>query len=295
MAYNAFSEFNFNDAEENLYKLLIQISKIPRSDTKSRYNKIKVTDLVEISKYSKSNIYDIIKRLADKNLIQIENIRPMFIRPVDPEQGFKRLANLRKSKLDEASLQIIKQIESLPKLDLKFPFSNVPPFSYFDGVDKYYKILKDVLESAKDEVVLISGFLVKVEEELLSKFIGEKSKSDLTIRILYGGSIEALGEFRDYFYKKIIEPNKSIIEKRENKVFIDTALFAPPLRITIVDDSELIMALKQYQEEDMRINIHNVSGLHSNNQEIVRSARDSFILLRKMADLRIVEKLMQKK
>ena len=76
---NPFLEFNFNDAEENLYKLIIQLSKIPRPESRSIFNKLKATDLIEVSKYSKPKVYDVIKRLTAKNLIEIDNTRPLFI------------------------------------------------------------------------------------------------------------------------------------------------------------------------------------------------------------------------
>ena len=82
------------------------------------------------------------------------------------------------------------------------------------------------------------------------------------------------------------------IKKHERNIRIDKALFSPALRITIIDDRELIMALKRYDEKDTRINITEISGIQSDNRDFIRSTRDTFIMLRTLADVKVVQKLL---
>ena len=291
---NPFLEFNFNDAEENLYKLIIRLSKIPRSDTRSVFNKIKVTDLVEISKYSKPKVYDVIKRLATKNLIEIDNTRPLFIKPIDPDIAIKNLINEKKSKIDNAGTLLIREIESLPNVDFNFPLSKISPLNFFNGEKEYYKALRSSLEQAKKEILLICGYLVSIEVKFLKDIIAKKLKEGLEIRILHGGSTKRVGELNNYFQKEIIEPNRTIINKYEKKIIIDSAIYLPALRITIIDNSDMCMALKKYEEEDFRLNVVDISGIRSDNKDFIRSTRDTFIILKELIEKRLVQKRIKK-
>jgi len=291
---NPFLEFNFNDAEENLYKLIIQLSKVPRSETRGVFNKIKATDLIEITKYSKPKVYDVIKRLTAKNLIEIDNTRPLFIKPIDPGIAIKNLINEKKSKIDNSGTLLIREIESLPKIEFNFPLSKAPPFNFFNGEKEYYKALKNSLEQAKKEILLICGYLVNIEVKLIKDILAEKLKEGLEIRILHGGSTKRVGELNKYFHKQIIEPNRAVMNKYTNKIMIDSAIYLPALRITIIDNNDMCMALKKYEEEDLRLNVVDISGIRSDNKDFIRSTRDTFIILKELIEKRLVEKRIKK-
>lgn len=291
---NPFLEFNFNDAEENLYKLIIQLSKIPRSDTRTAFNKIKATDLIEVSKYSKPKVYDVIKRLTAKDLIEIDNTRPLFIKPLDPEFAINNLIKEKKRKVEEAGTLIIKEILSLPKIESNYPFSKTPPLTFFNGEKEYYKALRTSLMQARKEIVFICGYLVNIETDLIKDIIKEKLKEGLEIRILYGGSTQKVNELSQYFNKHIIEPNRAVIDNYEKKISIDSAIYLPALRITIIDNSDMCMALKEYEEEDFRLNIVDISGIRSDNKDFIRSTRDTFIILKELIGKRLVERRLKK-
>ncbi|MGV9171858.1 MAG: TrmB family transcriptional regulator [Promethearchaeia archaeon] len=291
---NPYRTIGLDKSEEALYKLLIRVSKLPRTETSIEYNKIKVTDLNELSEFSKPKVYELIRELERKKLVQIDNIRPMYVRPLDPEVSIKHIVSEKKKSLDWAQTQINEDLRSLPPLKSNFPFSKIPPFSFLTDIQEYYKMLKNVLEKAKNEILLICGYLVRAEKELLREYLGKKMKEGLRIRILYGGSIQSQKTFRDHFLANILEPNQTLIEKNQGKVYIDSVQFSPALRITIIDNKELIMALKQYEKEDRRINITNVTAIHSDNRDFVRTTHDTFIILRTLADFRIVDFLEKK-
>ncbi len=285
--FNPFQEFNLNDAEENVYKLLIQLSLIPRKDSKSKYNKIKATDLIEISKYSKPKIYDIIKRLEEIGLIQIDNTRPMFVKPIAPEVAIPNLLISRKNELKKASQAIINEINSLPKLDINYPFSEVPPLSFVTGLEEYHKLMRNMLDAAKKEVILIIAYLIKFEEDLLRGYIEKAIKKGIEIKILYGGP----PKFRIYFRKEILLPNNLSEEQTTSKIDVKAINFAPPIRMTMIDNRELLMTLIKTDTKDTKINIEEVSALHSDHEELLEYARRTYILLRPTADAKLAAKL----
>ena len=105
MAINdPYSIFDLNDAERDLYKLIIQYCKDSESSNKSEFEIIKVTDLIKITKYSKPKVYDIIKKLEQEKLIKIERFRPMFITPSDPEISFKGLLEKKNKQLEKLEM-----------------------------------------------------------------------------------------------------------------------------------------------------------------------------------------------
>jgi sugar-specific transcriptional regulator TrmB len=285
--FNPYLEFNFNDAEENIYKLLIQLSLIPRKDSKSPYHKIKATDLVEISKYSKPKVYDIIKRLEERNLIQVDNTRPMFLKPINPEIAIQNLLISRKNELEKASESIINELKSLPKLDINYSFSEVPPLTFITGIEEYHKLMRNALKGAKDEVILIIAYLVRDEEGLLRDYIKGALKRGIKVKILYGGP----PKFRIYFRKEILEPNKISENQISSKIDVKAINFAPPLRMTLVDNRELVLTLIKGSRKDSKINISEVSALHSDHEELMEYARRTYILLRPTADARLAAKL----
>ena len=285
--FNPYLEFNFNDAEENLYKLLIQLSLIPRKDSKSSYNKIKATDLIEISKYSKPKVYDIIRRLEERELIQVDNTRPMFITPIDPEVAVSNLLDSRKNELEKASKVIISDIKSLPRLDINYPFSDVPPLNFISGLEEYHKLLRTILKSAKKSIILIIGYLIKYEEDILRDFIKANLTKGIEIKILYGGA----PKFKIHFKKQILTPNKLSENQTKGKIDIKAINFAPPIRMTIIDDRELIITLIKGSTKDAKINIDQVSALHSDNEDLIEYARRTFALLRPTAEAKLAENL----
>ena len=285
--FNPFLEFNFNDAEENIYKLLIQISQIPRKDSKSKFNKIKATDLVEISKYSKPKVYEIIKKLDERGLIQLDNTRPMFVKPIDPEIAIPNLLESRKIELEKASTSIIDELKALPKIDIKYPFSEVPPLTFVTGLDEYHKLMRNMLEGAKDEIILMIAYLLKYEEELLRNYIKKAIEKGIKIKILYGGP----PKFRIYFRKEILIPNKLSEEQTTSKIDVKAINFAPPIRMTMVDNRELIMTLIKTSDTKEKTNIEEVSALHSDHEELIEYTRRTYILLRPTADAKLAARL----
>ncbi|MHA1291305.1 MAG: TrmB family transcriptional regulator [Promethearchaeota archaeon] len=285
---NPYLAFNFSDAEESLYKLLLQISKLPRPDSKSSYNKIKATDLIEISKYSKPKVYEIIRRLEEKGLIYIDNTRPMFLRPIEPEIAIRNLLLKKEKRLEKAATLIINELNLLPNLKINFPFSEVPLYNFISKAEDYYKTLKYMLEKTKKEIILIIGYLISIEEDLLKEYLEIKLKEGKKVLVLYGGS----PKFKIYFKNKIINPINSFIKKKED--FIET-YFTPPIRITIIDDKELLMALARYDEGIKRLNVKRISGIHSENRNLIDYARDTFYMLRPTADAKLIEKFLQMK
>jgi len=285
--YNPFSEFNFNDAEENIYKLLIQLSLIPRKDSKSIYNKIKATDLVEISKYSKPKVYDIIKRLEERELIQIDNTRPMFIKPLEPAIAIENLLKTRKNELEKASESIINEIKSLPKLGINYPFSEVPPLNFVIGLEEYHKLMRNILEGAKDEIILIMAYLLKYEEDLLRDYIQKAIKRGIKIKVLYGGP----PKFRIHFRKEILERIGLVDGQTTTDIDVKAINFAPPIRMTMVDNRELIMTLIKSDVKNNRINIEEASALYSDHEELLEYSRRTYILLRPTADAKLAARL----
>lgn len=283
--FNPYLEFNFNDAEEILYKLIIQLSLIPRKDSNSVYHKIKATDLVDISKYSKPKVYDIIKRLEERALIQVDNTRPMFITPKDPEVAISNLSESRKVELEKASKVIINELKSLPRLELNYPFSDIPPLNFISGLEEYHKMLRAILQSAKKSIILIIGYMIRYEEDILRDFIKLYLKKGIEIKILYGGA----PKFKMHFKKAILTPNNLSEDQTKGKIDIKAISFAPPIRMTIIDDRELIITLIKGSSTDAKVGIEQVSALHSDNEDLIEYARRTFALLRPTAEKKLAQ------
>jgi len=280
-----FEIFGFNDTEANIYNLLIQLSKSSRTKKSVKYRKIKAVDLIELSNYSKPKVYSVIKKFEGLGLVRIDDSRPMFITPLDPKIVFKRLIDDKKQLIDDAGSLLINQITNLPAKEPTFPLSETSPISFFSGLDKYFMRTKYLLDRAEEKIILICGFLIRNEEELLKEYLERKLKQNVEIKLLYGGAFSDLikkesERFRTHFKRIVIEPIKSVIEQYKNKFTVDGLNLAPPFRITLIDDSELILVLKAYEEKDIRMDITKISGVQTDNPDFIRFVSDTSIMLK---------------
>ena len=284
---NPFKILDFTETEADIYKLLIQLAKtsqLKKKEVTYEFKKVKAADWVVISEYSKSKVYEVIKKLENLELIHIDQARPMSIKILTPKIAIEKLIEHRKLQLTEAGSILIDEINNLNPLQPDIPLGGTAPLSYFAGIDKYNARLDYFLKIANKEIMLICGFLVKGEEEILRKFIAEKLNQGVKIQILYGGTpIEHVDKdrmkFKDYFNDKVISPNKSIIEKYTQNFSIAGGIVGPPLRVTLIDNSEMILAFKKYSKTDERIEISDISGIQSKNLDFVGAIKNIYFVI----------------
>jgi len=280
-----FEVFEFKDTEKNIYKKLIQLTKV----SPQKYNKINVSDLVQMSKYSKPKVYEAIKKLEEYKLIQINGYRPMVIEVYDPKYAIEKMISDRTGILEKAGEKMIDDLYSLPHMEPKYPLRDTVPIAFIDRIDVYFSHLEYLLIHAKKKIMIICGFLINNEEILLKEYLKKiiNKNPSLEIRILYGGSFydikkEEQNRFRYFFKKNIIGPNQKILDKSAKNCFIDGAIINAPLRITIIDDSEILMALKTEDKNDERIGIDDISAIQTSNIPFIRFLSDTYIMLKKI-------------
>ncbi len=280
-----FEVFKFKDTEKNIYKQLIQLTKV----SPQKYNKINASDLVQMSKYSKPKVYEAIKKLEEYKLIHIIGYRPMVIEVYDPKYAIEKMISDRTGILEKAGEKIIDDLYSLPHIEPKYPLRDTIPFSFFNRIDVYFSRLEYLLEHAEKKVIIICGFLIKNEEIILKDYLNKifTKKPSLEIRILYGGSFYDIqkkenNRFRSFFKRNVIDPNKQILDKFTENCFIDGAIVNAPLRYSIIDDSEVLMALKTDDKKDNRIGLTDISGFQSSNKSFVRFLSDTYIMLKRI-------------
>ena len=280
-----FEVFKFKDTEKNIYKQLIQLTKV----SPQKYNKINVSDLVQMSKYSKPKVYEAIKKLEEYKLIQINGYRPMVIEVHDPKYAIEKMISDRKGILEKAGEKMVDDLYSLPHIEPKYPLRDTVPIAFIDKIDVYFAHLEYLLIHAKKKIMLICGFLINNEEILLKEYLKKvlNKNPSLEIRILYGGSFydlkkEEHDRFRYFFKKNVLEPNQKILDKSAKNCFIDGAIINAPLRITIIDDSEILMALKAEDKNDERIGIDDFSAIKTSNIPFIRFLSDTYIMLKKI-------------
>ena len=303
---NPFKILDFTETEADIYKLLIQLSKTPQlKDNKDIYEfeKVKAADLVVNSEYSKPKVYEVIKKLENLELIHIDQARPMSIKILNPKIVIEKLIENKKLQLNEAGSLLIDKINSLSPIEPDIPLGETAPISYFTGTDKYIARLDYFLKIATKEIMLICGFLVKGEEEILKRSIAEKLNQGVKIKILYGGTLIELTDkdrmkFKDYFNDKVISPNKSIIEKYAQNFSIAGGMIGPPFRVTLIDNSEIILAFKKYSKTDERIDISNISGIQSKNLDFVGAVKNIYFiidnfLIHQLKDPALLKKLIE--
>ena len=62
--------------------------------------------------------------------------------------------------------------------------------------------------------------------------------------------------------------------------------------MTIIDDRELVVTMIKGTTQDPKVNIGQVSALHSDNEDLIEYARRTFALLRPTADAKLAKDLL---
>lgn len=130
----------------------------------------------ERSSIPRSKIYDVLKKLAEKDFIEIERGRPLIYNVISPIEVLEKEKNSFIKELDDLSVELNKIYES--------KVSQVqPPIWRISAVEKIINKELEIIKRSKKSISMRIGFLFDGEGELLAKELKNKD-SNVEINIL---------------------------------------------------------------------------------------------------------------
>ena len=213
------------------------------------------TEIAEKSGIPRSKIYDVLKRLAEKNYIEVEDGRPHTYHVKSPVEVLTR----EKEKID---LRIDDGISSLTNIYENGMSQVQAPIWRIYGVDKIINQEVEIIKRAKISVNMRIGFLFEGEGEALIKAF--KKRRNLKVKIL-------------------ASPNCYINNEETNiiKMFKDAGINIqkadiPFVKVLISDSKEMMHTYTKFSEDKRNVIPETAIGIWNKYEDVARNYDERF-------------------
>jgi len=174
------------------------------------------------SNVPRSKVYEVLKSLSKKGLIEIVRGKPLKFNVIPPHEIFEKSRNNIKEQLDEAEneLNIIYE-EQIP---------NVPaPIWLVHGPEKNMSKELEIISRAKSSVFIIAGFIFKDEAIKLKESINKASSRGVHIKAVISPSCN-------------VDDHKIDVKKEMDNSDCEMKIFQlPHIKLVVRDEKEMLI------------------------------------------------------
>ena len=214
---------------------------------------------VEVSEKSnipRSKIYDVLKKLNEKDFIEIEDGRPLTYVVKSPVE----VINREKEKIDTQLDDTITRLTNIYENGM----SQVQaPIWRIYGVDKIIAQELEIIKRAKRTINMRIGFLFESEGEQLVKAL--KNRSDLNINILSSPTCYINDE--EFNIIKLFEDNNINIQQAD----------IPFVKLIISDSKEMMHTYTKFTEDKRNVIPETAIGIWNKYEDIAKNYDDRFM------------------
>ena len=213
-------------------------------------------EVSEKSKIPRSKIYDVLKKLNEKDFIEIEDGRPLTYIVKSPVE----VINREKEKIDTQLDDTITRLTNIYENGM----SQVQaPIWRIYGVDKIIAQELEIIKRAKRTINMRIGFLFESEGEQLVKAL--KNRSDLNINILSSPTCYINDE--EFNIIKLFEDNNINIQKAD----------IPFVKLIISDSKEMMHTYTKFTEDKRNVIPETAIGIWNKYEDIAKNYDDRFM------------------
>lgn len=213
---------------------------------------------VDISKKSnipRSKIYDVLKKLNEKNYIEIEDGRPLIYTVKSPVEVLTR----EKERLDRSIEDSITRLTNIYENGI----SQVQaPIWRIYGVEKIINKELEIIQRAKKSINMRIGFLFKNEAKMLLKEF--KKRNDLDIKILASQTCYIDNE--EFNIVKFFKENEINVQKAD----------IPFVKLVIADSKEMMHTYSKFTQETRDVIPETAIGIWNQYDDIARNYNERF-------------------
>lgn len=214
---------------------------------------------VEVSEKSdipRSKIYDVLKKLAEKNFIDIEDGRPLTYNVKSPVEVLSREKERVNSEIDDTITRLTYVYEN--------GMSQVQaPIWRIYGVEKIIAQEIEIIKRAKKSINMRIGFLFEGEGEAILKEL--KRRSDLRINILASPTCYINNEEVNII--KLFKDNDINIQKAD----------IPFVKLIISDSKEMMHTYTKFSEDKREVIPETAIGIWNKYEDIARNYDERFM------------------
>ena len=212
-------------------------------------------DISEKSNIPRSKIYDVLKKLNEKNYIEIEDGRPLIYTVKSPVEVLTR----EKERLDRNIEDSITRLTNIYENGI----SQVQaPIWRIYGVEKIINKELEIIQRAKKSINMRIGFLFKNEAEMLLKEF--KKRNDLDIKILASQTCYIDNE--EFNIVKFFKENEINVQKAD----------IPFVKLVIADSKEMMHTYSKFTQETRDVIPETAIGIWNQYDDIARNYNERF-------------------
>lgn len=227
-------------------------------------------EIAEESEIPRSKIYDVLKRLSEKDFIEVESGRPLTYNVKSPVEVLTREKEKIDSEIDDGISRLTNIYEN--------GMSQVQaPIWRIYGVDKIIAQELEIIKRAKKSINMRIGFLFEGEGEALVKAL--KKRSDLKINILASPTCYINNE--EFEIISLFKENNIPIQKAD----------IPFVKVIISDSKEMMHTYTKFTEDKLDVIPETAIGIWNKYEDIAKNYDDRFInQLKKIKNKKRVKK-----
>ena len=214
------------------------------------------SEIAEKSEIPRSKIYDVLKRLAEKNYIEIEDGRPQLYNVKSPVEVLTREKEKIDSKIDDG-------ISSLTNIYENGMNQVQAPIWRIYGIEKIINQELEIIKRAKTSVNMRIGFLFENEGEALVKTL--KKRIDLNINILASPTC--------YINEKEVD----IISMFEDAGINIKKADIPFVKVLISDSKEMMHTYTKFSENKRDVIPQTAIGIWNKYEDVARNYDERFM------------------
>ena len=213
-------------------------------------------EVSENSNIPRSKIYDVLKKLNQKNFIEVEDGRPLTYNVKSPVEVLTREKERLNIEIDDTITRLTNVYEN--------GMSQVQaPIWRIFGVEKIISQELEIIKRAKSSINMRIGFLFEGEGEALIKAL--KNRSDLRVNILASPTCYINDEKVDII--KLFKENDISIQKAD----------IPFIKLIISDSKEMLHTYTKFTEDKRNVIPETAIGIWNKYEDIARNYDDRFM------------------
>ena len=213
-------------------------------------------EVAEKSGIPRSKIYDVLKKLSEKNFLEIEDGRPLTYNVKSPVEVLTREKERLNAEIDDTITRLTYVYEN--------GMSQVQaPIWRIYGVEKIIAQELEIIKRARNSINMRIGFLFEGEGEALVKAL--RNRSDLRINILASPTCYINNEEVDII--KLFKENDINIQKAD----------IPFVKLIISDSMEMMHTYTKFSEDKREVIPETAIGIWNKYEDIARNYDERFM------------------
>lgn len=214
------------------------------------------TEIAEESGIPRSKIYDVLKKLVEKNFIEVEEGRPLTYNVKSPVE----VLNREKERIDREIDDTISRLTNIYENGM----SQVQaPIWRIYGVEKIVNQEVEIINRAKESINMRIGFLFEGEGEALVKAF--KRRSGLKVNILASPTCYINNEEVDII--KMFENSDINIQKAD----------IPFVKVMISDSKEMMHTYTKFSEDKRNVIPETAIGIWNKYEDVANNYDERFM------------------